>query len=146
MYQIVEIESQLLGQMESLNPEFRLRFKNTTAALNEALVADVVAVLAMVSSSLRTGAPLPALMPTPLLARSYGLAAWKGIDTLELQTVQDPSWPAYSLLTTGYIALLNRVDELVIAVKEAVGESHHVQGEVESGGWGFGYLKSTRSD
>jgi len=137
--------SMMIGHLETLPSQFRERFKRQFAATNENLVADVLAVLAMLAASLRTGEPLPAVMPSPLIARSFALGRMRSgpgseVEFLKKTMLQEESWPSYSVLTSSYITFLTRLDELVIFVKKAVGETYVIGGEAEAGGWGFGDL------
>jgi hypothetical protein len=144
MMQITESLAQLIGSFEALPPPYRARFRSQTAALNEALISDVLAVLHLVEGALRTGQPLPEIMPTPLFAKSIGLSSMKGPESLNRQLVEDPSWPAYTVLSTGFATLLARIDHLVLHVKEAVGETDMIGAVAEQGGWGFGELSVTK--
>jgi hypothetical protein len=142
---ITDSLAQMISQYETLPPHFRDRFRSQTAALNEALIADVLAVLHLVEAAIRTGQPLPEIMPTPLIAKSVGLSTIKGYESLSKSLIEDENWPAYSVLATTFPTFLARVDALVLAVKQAVGETDYIGAMAEQGGWGFGDLTIPRN-
>lgn len=110
----------------------------------------------MISTSLRTGSPLPQITPCPLLDRfsrynhglnivrqeadgEYGLPKTMTIDTLEneqyLYAHPPLTFCCFSLpcrffcvgVTTAF-GIINRLDRLMVATKELVGEQYHIHG------------------
>lgn len=66
--------TQLLMYTTRLPNKLRTRFVQNSGATDENFIGDLMAVLTLVQQSLRTGDTLPAILPTPLLGRSFRIA------------------------------------------------------------------------
>ena len=130
----------------------------------------------MISSSLRTGSPLPQITPCPLLDRfllqyhglnvihkeageDYGLPRSMTFDTLKNEQYLYVDFFSFSFLhsrvnltfkfyffyysmfcvgiTTAF-GIINRLDQLMLAAKEVVGEHYHIHGVGGGRGGGRG--------
>jgi len=113
----------------------RFRFASGTGALDERLVADVMAVLTLVQLSLKTGEPLPAVLPTPLLARCFGLTRSRIEHDITQdvivtrQLMEEEGFREYCSALTSFVQMLGTIDELVMVVKRAVGETGNIDFE-----------------
>ncbi|KAF9527658.1 hypothetical protein CPB83DRAFT_384639 [Crepidotus variabilis] len=101
---------------------------------------DVLAVISMISSSLRTGTPLPQITPCPLLDRFMG--HYQGLNvvhtdceedyglprTLTLKTLRDEQYLMFCVAVSTVYTIVHNLDKLMIAVKEVVGEQYHIDG------------------
>jgi hypothetical protein len=122
--------TQLLLSTARLPVDMRSRFLQNSNAANENLIADVMAVLTLLQQSLRSGDPLPALLPTPLLGRSFhfGGIGKEGTETSfnAGKQLADDSGRKYVCAVFALVQLLGAIDELVIVVKRAVGETNDI--------------------
>jgi hypothetical protein len=110
----------------TLSPELRQRFTVISGMLDHHAVADVMVVLNLVSQGLKTGDPLPARLPTPLLNKCLEFGHGDNLESLSIELLKDEGARGYTVCISAYLGFLSGVDELVLAVKEAVGESHHI--------------------
>jgi hypothetical protein len=131
--------SQLLVYSTLLPPHLKERFARLSGALDERVVGDLMAVLTLVEQSLQTGAPLPALLPVPLIARCVGLGrafvreengTGKGDQGLSMDMIQEAGFRKYCVVLRAFVQLLGAADELVWRVKMAVGETSAVDVEL----------------
>ncbi|KZV73701.1 hypothetical protein PENSPDRAFT_602548 [Peniophora sp. CONT] len=138
--EISNLLSHLLSVVEHLEPVWSRAFLRRTRFLDADFQGDVLAVISLISTALRTGAPLPQITPCPLLERfivhghglnvirheqddDYGLPRTMTIDTLENEQ--------YSVFCVGVstaFGIVNRLDRLMVATKELVGEQYHIHG------------------
>ncbi|KAJ3536349.1 hypothetical protein NMY22_g6068 [Coprinellus aureogranulatus] len=132
--------SHLLSVMEHLEPSWTRAFLRRTRFIDADFQGDVLAVISMISSSLRTGNPLPQVTPCPLLDRF--MMRYHGLDVihrdseddyglprlLTLETLQNEQYMMFCVgISTAY-SLMNRLDRLMLAAKEIVGEQYHIHG------------------
>ncbi|GAA5916631.1 hypothetical protein JCM5296_002963 [Sporobolomyces johnsonii] len=141
---------QALGQvghaLVRLDSEWRRKLLNTTAFLNQPLIADVTSTFSLISLALREGAPLPEATPGPLLDRllyhdsrlrlltgqsssaSEGAPAQvegasMGDFELTYDLLKDERFGVYSNALNGLASILMDGDELELAAKRLVGET-----------------------
>jgi len=94
----------------------------------------------MISTALRTGTPLPQITPCPLLDRfvlhHHGLNILKGEEeadyglprTLTIETLEDEQYLFFSVGVATAFGIVTRLDRLMLATKELVGEQYHIHG------------------
>ncbi|KAF8885154.1 hypothetical protein BD779DRAFT_1611982 [Infundibulicybe gibba] len=138
--QIAYSLSHLMSVVEHLEPAWTRAFLKRTRFLDPDFQGDLLAVISMISSSLRTGNPLPQITPCPLLDRfmlryhglnvihqdseeDYGLSR-----TLTIDTLQDEQYMVFCVGVSTAFGIISRLDRLMVAVKEVVGEQYHVHG------------------
>lgn len=85
-----------------------------------------MAVMAVVEQALKTGDPLPSRLPTPLLVKCLDFGHASNVDTISIKTLDDVDYRGYCVSMSAYLGFLSAADELVLVLKEALGESHHV--------------------
>ncbi|KAI0641257.1 hypothetical protein C8Q79DRAFT_919931 [Trametes meyenii] len=138
--QIAYLLSHLMSVVEHLEPAWSRAFLRRTRFLDADFQGDVLAVISMISTALRTGNPLPQITPCPLLDRfmihthglnvirqeaddDYGLPRTMTIDTLE-----NEQYLCFSVGVTTAFGIVLRLDKLMVATKELVGEQYHIHG------------------
>jgi hypothetical protein len=88
--------------------------------------------LTLVQQALKTGDPLPVVLPVPLLARSTDSlrSRVRNDDTLIVtfskQMLAEEGVRKYCSAMAAYVQLLSAIDELVVVVKRAVGETSYI--------------------
>ncbi|KEY72209.1 hypothetical protein S7711_00210 [Stachybotrys chartarum IBT 7711] len=115
----------LLDLSSSLPQEFQDRLANTFGLLDDRMIGDTMAVLGIVEQSLTTGSPLPERMPTPLIGRFYDY--WRSQDErpiLNTRLVRDDNYRRYCVAMSAYLKFLATIDDLVVLLKEGLGECH----------------------
>ncbi|KAH8678498.1 hypothetical protein BX600DRAFT_507441 [Xylariales sp. PMI_506] len=145
--------TQLLECTARLSPARRARFMRRTGAADEALTADIMAVLTLVQEALISGDPLPAVLPTPLVSRAMqssirisrrddanaankasGSDGHSGdgaqqLDDDELsvrQHIAEEEGRTWVSALNGFLRVLGSADDLVLVIKGAVGETSRV--------------------
>ncbi|KAH7923390.1 hypothetical protein BV22DRAFT_1196761 [Leucogyrophana mollusca] len=138
--EIAYLLSHLMSVVEHLDPSWSQAFLRRTRMLDSDFQGDVLAVISMVSTSLRTGNPLPQITPCPLLDRfmlryhglnivheesedDYGLPR-----TLTLETLENIQYLVFCVGVSTTFGIVTRLDRLMVAVKELVGEQYHIHG------------------
>ncbi|KZS91708.1 hypothetical protein SISNIDRAFT_442962 [Sistotremastrum niveocremeum HHB9708] len=149
--QVAYLLSHLMSVVEHLEPAWSLAFLNRVRFLDSDFQGDVLAVISMISTALRTGTPLPQITPCPLLDRfllyhhglnvirkenddDYGLPR-----TLTLSTLENEQYMYFCVGVASTYGIVARLDRLMIATKELVGEHYHIHGV------GMPYERRTRS-
>ncbi|PCH32963.1 hypothetical protein WOLCODRAFT_141429 [Wolfiporia cocos MD-104 SS10] len=132
--------SHLMSVVEKLEPAWSRAFLRRTRFLDADFQGDVLAVISLISTALRTGNPLPQITPCPLLDRfmvhthglnivrheaddDYGLPRTMTIDTLE-----NEQYLTFAVGITTAFGIILRLDKLMVATKELVGEQYHIHG------------------
>ncbi|KAF9521875.1 hypothetical protein CPB83DRAFT_840925 [Crepidotus variabilis] len=132
--------SHLISVIKHLEPSWTIAFLRRTRFLDPDFQGDLLAVISMVSNSLRTGSPLPQITPCPLLDRftlryhglnvihkeakeDYGLPR-----TLTLDTLRNEQYLIFCVGVATAYSIVNRLDMLMVAVKQLVGEQYHIHG------------------
>ncbi|KAE9392227.1 hypothetical protein BT96DRAFT_924850 [Gymnopus androsaceus JB14] len=147
--------SHLLSIIEHLEPAWTRALLNRTSKY-------------MISTSLRNGAPLPQITPCPLIDRfmlkfhglnvihkeaeeDYGLPR-----TLTRETLENEQYLMFCVGVSTAFGIVSRLDRLMLAAKEIVGEQYHIRGlgfgghgatplaTVKGGGVPLGSRTSTR--
>lgn len=119
--------SQLFMYGGDMSEELKFRFAHLTGALDHGFVGDFMAVLSLIEQALKSGDPLPVLLPTPLLGRSLRyITVPSGEDVLTLDLVRSEAFRKYCAVLSAFVGMLGAIDELVLVVKDAVGEAHDV--------------------
>jgi len=138
--EIAYLLSHLRVVTEHLDVEWSKAFLRRTRFLESDFQGDVLAVLCLISTALRTGMPLPQVTPCPLLDRfisqhpglhvlrveledEYGLPRHLTIDTLE-----NEQYLYFSVGAATAFGIVTRLDSLMLATKELVGEQYHIRG------------------
>ncbi|KAJ3877319.1 hypothetical protein F5051DRAFT_408806 [Lentinula edodes] len=145
--------SHLLSVIEHLEPAWTRALLSRTRFTDPNFQGDVLAVISMISTSLRTGSPLPQITPCPLVDRfmlkyhglnvihkeaeeDYGLPR-----TLTRETLENEQYLMFCVGVSTAFGIVSRLDRLMVAAKEIVGEQYHIQG---IGFGGFGSVTTRR--
>ncbi|KAF7295393.1 hypothetical protein MIND_01078900 [Mycena indigotica] len=129
--------SHLMSVVEHMEPAWTRAFLQRTRFLDTDFQGDVLAVISMISTALRTGCPLPQITPCPLLARfqtQYGLHVIHkdseedyGLPRqLTLDTLQNEQYLKFCVGVATAYNIISRLDRLMHQVKEIVGEQYHI--------------------
>ncbi|KAG1767104.1 hypothetical protein EDD22DRAFT_876477 [Suillus occidentalis] len=146
-HKILEIQMQIAYQLchlmsivSHLEPAWAHAFLRRTRMLDSDFQGDVLAVISLISNALRTGSPLPQITPCPLLDRfmlrhhglnvvheesedNYGLPR-----TLTIETLENLQYLTFCVGVSTAFGIITRLDRLMVAVKELVGEQYHIDG------------------
>ncbi|KIK91214.1 hypothetical protein PAXRUDRAFT_150011 [Paxillus rubicundulus Ve08.2h10] len=132
--------SHLMSVAEQLEPAWAHAFLRRTRMLDADFQGDVLAVISLISSALRTGNPLPQVTPCPLLdrfmERQHGLSViHEGSDddfglpkVLTMETLESLQYLTFCVGVSTAFGIVTRLDRLMVAVKELVGEQYHIDG------------------
>ncbi|PBK88893.1 hypothetical protein ARMGADRAFT_996733 [Armillaria gallica] len=132
--------SHLMSIISHMDPAWTRAFLTRTRFLDPTFQGDMLAVISMIATSLRTGEPLPQITPCPLLDRfmlkyhgfsvihkeaeeDFGLPR-----TLTMETLKNEQYLMFSVGVSTAFSIVSRLDRLMVAVKEIVGEQYHVHG------------------
>ncbi|KAH8433160.1 aromatic acid exporter family protein [Aspergillus melleus] len=120
----------LLYLSASLPREYRDRLAKLTGLLDHRCIGEVMAVLSVCEQALKTGDAPPELLPTPLVQRSMEYWRAHSLDViLSPEMLRDENYRRYCVGISAYVKFLDTVDQLVLVIKGAVGESHLVAWE-----------------
>lgn len=117
----------LLSLTGSLPLELQRRLMCNVGIMDDTDIDSVMVVLGVINQSLKTGDPLPERLPVPLLNRCY--VTWHAEHRkAEFSTalVRNEDYRRYCVAVSSYLKFLSAVDDIVIALKKVVGESHIV--------------------
>ncbi|KAF5391065.1 hypothetical protein D9757_003094 [Collybiopsis confluens] len=131
--------SHLLSTVEHLEPAWISALLSRTRFSDPNFQGDVLAVFSMISTALRTGLPLPQVTPCPLVDRF--MLKFHGLNVISKEAEEDYGLPRtltretlgneqYLMFCVGVstaFGIVNRLDRLMVAVKEIVGEQYHIQ-------------------
>ncbi|KAJ7157023.1 hypothetical protein C8R43DRAFT_998138 [Mycena crocata] len=132
--------SHLMSVVEHMETSWTRAFLRRSRFLDSDFQGDVLAVISMTSTALRTGCPLPQITPCPLLDRftrtTYGLNVIHkeseddyGLPkTLTLETLQNEQYLMFCVGVATAYGIVTRLDRLMLQVKEVVGEQFHIEG------------------
>ncbi|KAK2467251.1 hypothetical protein APHAL10511_000800 [Amanita phalloides] len=132
--------SHLMAIVEHLQLSWSRAFLRRTRFNDMNFQGDILAVITMISTALRTGQPLPQITPCPLLDRfmlrfhglevihkefldDYGLPK-----QLTLETLRDEQYMAFCVGVSTAFSIMSRLDRLMVAAKEIVGEQYYIDG------------------
>ncbi|KAJ5756531.1 hypothetical protein N7533_006074 [Penicillium manginii] len=121
----------LLFLSSSLPEQFQTRLAHHAGLLDHRNVGDIMAVLGVVEQALKTGDPLPEVLPTPLLKRCFEF--WKAHQVeiaLSKDLIRDENYRRFCVAVSSYLKFLGAVDDLVLVMKGTLGESHIVSREL----------------
>ncbi|EPS34710.1 hypothetical protein PDE_09674 [Penicillium oxalicum 114-2] len=127
-YELNRDLGKLLHLSASLPEHFQTMVAQRMGLLDHRNIGDVMAVLGVVEQALKTGDPLPEVLPTPLLNRTF--AFWQLHQAeIELTTdlIRDENYRRFCVAVTAYLKFLSVIDDLVLIMKGALGESHIVR-------------------
>ncbi|KAL2852071.1 hypothetical protein BJY01DRAFT_208445 [Aspergillus pseudoustus] len=86
-----------------------------------------MAVLNIVEQALRTGNPLPEMLPTPLFVRCHGYRQQSGQQLVcDGFRDLDDNYRRFCVAVGSYLNFLSAIDDLVLLMKGALGESHFI--------------------
>ncbi|KAJ4006012.1 hypothetical protein NW752_001257 [Fusarium irregulare] len=115
----------LLNLASTLPNDLQDRLVRVAGILDDRSIGDIMAVLAIIEQALRTGSPLPERLPAPLIRRATDLVQSQSDEViLTASLVQDENHRRYCVAVTLYLKFLGSVDDLLIVLKEALGERH----------------------
>lgn len=138
--QIAYSLSHLMSVIEHMEPSWTRAFLRRTRFLDSDFQGDVLAVISMISTALRTGTALPQITPCPLLDRfsqtQYGLNVIHkeseedyGLPrALTLDTLMNEQYLRFCVGVATAYGIMSRLDRLMLTVKEVVGEQYHIHG------------------
>jgi hypothetical protein len=121
----------LLYLSASLPEELQHRLARQAGILDHRNIGDVMAVLGVVEQALKTGDPLPEVLPTPLLKRCFEYWRSHQIEImLSKDLIRDESYRKFCVAVSSYLKFLAAVDDLVLVMKGTLGEAHIVSREL----------------
>ncbi|KAF8431956.1 hypothetical protein L210DRAFT_3650787 [Boletus edulis BED1] len=140
LIQILNLLSHLTSVLEHMEPAWAHAFLKRTRLSDADFEGDVLAVISLISFSLRTGKPLPQVTPCPLLNRfmerrhglnivheeseeDFGLPK-----VLAEETLESLQYMNFCVGLSTAFSIMTRLDKLMVAVKELVGERYHIDG------------------
>ncbi|KAE8320412.1 hypothetical protein BDV39DRAFT_187934 [Aspergillus sergii] len=112
----------LLMLATSLPLKYRQLLARQTGLLNPHTIGTVMAVLATGRQSLKTGDAPPRILPTPLIRQA--LTSEFEPQNITDESLRDGQYRQYCVALCAYLEFLWSVDELLLVIKGAVGESH----------------------
>jgi len=138
--QIAYALAHLMSVIEHLEPAWTRALLKRTRFVDPNFQGDTLAVITMIASSLRTGEPLPQITPTPLIDRF--MLRYHGLDvihkeseedyglprSLTLETLQNEQYLMFCVGVSTAFNIVNRLDRLMVAAKDIVGEQYHIHG------------------
>ncbi|KAI0318442.1 hypothetical protein OF83DRAFT_1242217 [Amylostereum chailletii] len=143
---IVEIQveltlllSHLLSVVEQLEPAWARAFLCHTQFMSSDFQGDVLAVISLIATALRTGSPLPQITPCPLFDRSsipddqIDLPSSQVYDPGNFrptspEMLENEQYMYFCVGVSTAQRIVMHFDRLMMAVKELVGEQYHISG------------------
>ncbi|KAJ6007600.1 hypothetical protein N7540_011576 [Penicillium herquei] len=123
--------ARLLFLSASLPEHFQTRLATRAGLLDNRNIGDVMAVLGLIEQALKTGDPLPEVLPTPLLNRSLDYWEKHKVEmTLTTELMRDENYRRFCVAINAHLNFLGAVDELVLVMKGTLGEAHIVSREL----------------
>ncbi|KAF8344985.1 hypothetical protein F5887DRAFT_968850 [Amanita rubescens] len=137
--------SHLVSIVQNLDPSWSRAFLRRTRFNDANFQGDILAVITMISTALRTGHPLPQITPCPLLDRfmlrfqglevirkeyqdDYGLPQQMTLDTLKMSNTCYLLCRTFCVGVSTAFSIMTRLDRLMMATKEVVGEQYYIHG------------------
>ena len=112
----------------SLPQEHRDRLARQTGLLDHRAIGEVMAVLGVCEQALQSEDAPPEILPSPLVRRSFEY--WRlhpeEVGALRAERVRDENERRYCVALSAYLKFLGTIDELVLVIKEVLGEAHLV--------------------
>ncbi|KAF9765451.1 hypothetical protein IL306_002261, partial [Fusarium sp. DS 682] len=124
--------TQLLVYTTRLSDAQRKSVIQSTDKTKENMVVEVMTVLTIVEQALKSDDPLPAMLPTPLFTREVVFTRrrlQKVLDNSEFNkdyTMDNEGLRKYVVLQNALLQMFVALDELVLVVKKAVGETGNI--------------------
>ena len=121
--------TQLLLCAVDMPPQLRATIIPSTGAVNEHLVSELMAVLSLAQQTLKSSDPLPALLPTPLFRKAISFARQQVREVGDAQrlfsadSLNGDGLRKYIVFINALVQVLSVVDELILKLKGAVGET-----------------------
>ncbi|EPQ28128.1 uncharacterized protein PFL1_06939 [Pseudozyma flocculosa PF-1] len=158
--ELLKLLSHTLTVISQLGPAYSLALLRRTRFLDPLFLGDVISVISMCSTALKTSSPLPQITPCPLLDRfllfehgfdvryhrgggeeqddaagGEGKAEEEGLlgtlpRKISLKTLREHEYMSFAVGVVTLFGLVVRIDRLCVAVKELVGESFEVPADV----------------
>ncbi|XP_006457385.1 hypothetical protein AGABI2DRAFT_212754 [Agaricus bisporus var. bisporus H97] len=138
--QVASSLAHLLAVIDRLEPAWTKALLKRTRLTDPNFQGDVLAVISMITSSLRTGSPLPQITPAPLVdrfaLRYHGLNVihqQSEVDfglprSLTMETLQNEQYLMFCVGVATTFNIMKRLDRLMVATKDIVGEQYHIYG------------------
>lgn len=121
----------LLYLSASLPEHLQSRLARHAGLLDHRNIGDIMAVLGVVEQALKTGDPLPEVLPTPLLKRCFEYWQSHQVDiSLSTELIRDENYRRFCVAASSYLKFLGAVDDLVLVMKGTLGECHIVSREL----------------
>lgn len=119
--------TKLMLSTTTLPVEYQQRLIKHSGIADDVSISNIMSVLVLAKQSLRSGGPLPERIPTPLIATCYGdfCAKHSGLE-LHRDYMESEDFRRYCMALSSYLTFLHRIDDLVLLLKETVGETHVV--------------------
>ncbi|KAI3580726.1 hypothetical protein IWW34DRAFT_846893 [Fusarium oxysporum f. sp. albedinis] len=115
----------------------RTRIIPATGAMNEGLITELMGVLSIAQQALKSGDPLPAVLPTPLFTKAVAHAREQVAEGIRRsgdlpcslpnkENVDSGVMRNFMVIINSLVQLLAALDELVLILKRAVGETSNI--------------------
>ncbi|CAI4212384.1 unnamed protein product [Parascedosporium putredinis] len=119
--------ARLLALSGTLPIQYQDRLAAVTGALEERNIGEVMSVLSVCEQSLKTADALPEALPAPLVTKAF--EHWQShhpnIDpALDPELMRDDDYRRFCVALSTYMKFLGDIDELVLVLKDVLGESH----------------------
>ncbi|KAK0622236.1 hypothetical protein DIS24_g11259 [Lasiodiplodia hormozganensis] len=120
--------AQLHAYTASLPPAFRQQFAAASGVLDDdgVVVGEVVAVLNLVGQTLKTGDALPAVLRPRMAERMVERMQRVELEPVSRERVCQSEFRRYCVALNSLLGMMEALDELVVGVKGAVGETYSV--------------------
>lgn len=144
--EISKLLSHCLTVLERLGPVYSVALLRRTRFLDPLFLGDVISVISLCSTALKTASPMPQITACPLVDRfllfehgfdvthTHGTAPPEWLEGLPkkitLATLADQEYMHFSVGVATLFGLVVRIDRLCVAVKQLVGESFAVPADV----------------
>jgi Aromatic acid exporter family member 2 len=123
--------ARLLYITSSLSVEYQQLLSQQVGMRNHHSIGDVMAVLGVIEQALKTGDALPEVLPTPLVTRHLTHWSMSSVDLImSVDKVKDAEYRKFCAALSAYLLFLGGVDDLVLVMKEVLGEAHVVSREL----------------
>jgi len=141
--------SYLMSVVVQFEPAWSRAFLRRCRFLDSEFQGEILAVISLISTALRSGTPIPQITPCPLLDRflryNHGFNVVQGEDddeyglpkTATADLLEDEQYMYFCVGISTAFSIVNNLDKLMVATKELVGEQYHIHGIgiVQKGGY-----------
>jgi len=141
--------SYLMSVVVQFEPAWSRAFLRRCRFLDSEFQGEMLAVISLISTALRSGAPIPQITPCPLLDRflryNHGLNVVQEEEDGELglpktttaKLLEDEQYMYFCVGVSTACSIVNDLDKLMVDTKELVGEQYHIHGIgiVQKGGY-----------